>query len=243
MLHKVIVTQPAVLDYLHLRGFVDPARLEYVFGGVLAEGRAAGVPPAASSRAGLRIGFAGNRYDPRGLDKGLDLFIDTIDALTAAGESVAAHLFGPWTSDDVGHARNRSRFHLRGLVDNDHLQATLAEMDICVFPTRAGVLGKGSLDGFPTGAAVEAALAGCAVLTTNPLRQQTPLVRGVDYIEIQPDVADIVARVRALTADPEALAKLKMSGRSAMNRVFGLEQQMRPRIMCLRSLLGIGEEP
>ena len=236
LMQRVIVTQPAVLEYVNSHAFTSPDRIEYVFGGVL---RNSALAPAIAVRRidGLHLGFVAHRSDPAGLDKGLDVFIDTVQALRASGTEVPAHLSGPWQTTDLARVTDPDCFVLHGLVSNHELGKALQQIPITIFPTREGVLADGAFDGFPTGAAVEAGLAGSAVLTTNPLGQPTPLVAGRDYMEIEPSVSSVLAAIDYLRQDPDRLTAMRLSGRAAMTRTYGIETQMGPRIACLQDAL------
>ncbi len=128
-------------------------------------------------------------------------------------------------------------FRIHGVVDNDQLQRTFRQMDVCIFSTREGRLGNGSFDGFPTGTAIEAGLASAAVVTTNPLAQASDLREGLDYFEIEPSGDSIVESLERLFGDRDLLFALQSNGRRAMEALFGAKGQLGPRRQLLTDLL------
>jgi glycosyltransferase involved in cell wall biosynthesis len=108
-------------------------------------------------------------------------------------------------------------------------------MDMFVAPTRPFIL-KGAFDGFPTGAAVEAGLQSVALLLTDPLGFNTIFRDGEDAVIIQPERDDIVARILQLASDPQRLAAIGESGRTALTASHSYDAQIAPRLAVLRSL-------
>lgn len=237
-LHKVIVTQPLVLRYLTERFQVPSKKVEYVFGGVLAPGPSQGADPRPF-RAGQipSLGFVANRYHPSGHDKGLDVFVDAVRRLNHDRLRPICHFVGPWSAQDAPGLRAADLvFH--GSVPNDRLQSVLRDIDICVFPTRPEILSVGSFDGYPTGSAIEAGLAGCAVITSNPLGQSTPLLPGRDLVEVPPDAEAVARGVRGLlAAGPRELDRMRRQGQATMRHVYSLATQMTPRVRILNEML------
>ena len=235
--YKVIVTQPSVLEYILEKDIIDHDKILYVFGGVQAQRLDVLKNHQISPDAPLKLGFVANRYHRSGLDKGLDIFSGAAKDLIACGERIECHFIGPWNADDLADDELvvHSRFH--GSIHNQDLQTLLEGLDICVFPTREGALGPGTFDGFPVGAAVEAGLAGCVVLTTNPLKQPSPLVDGRDYIEISAQVNDVVARVRELINTPSLILELQSNARRAFGDVYSERNQLAPRLELLEGML------
>jgi glycosyltransferase involved in cell wall biosynthesis len=231
----VIVTQPVVLDYLMDQRLVPAEKVLYVFGGVIGRHSSALVTPKRE-RKSLSVAFAAFRYDEHGRDKGLDLFVDAI-RLVAPRVPLDVHFFGPWSEKDVRPVDRNAQITFHGILENQDLRSAFSEIDVAVFPTRAGILGDGSFDGFPTGAAVEAALAGAAVITTNPLAQSTPFENGDSIIEVVPSAEAIEHWLDALWSDQSRLDELRFRGQEVATSVYSYEQQMLPRIQWLKSCI------
>lgn len=235
---KVIVTQPVTLDYVLSKKLVEPERVEYVWGGVLPTGS---TPlPRRLSNEKLRLCFIANRYDPKGLDKGLDLFILSLRRLEEENVPFEAHFIGPWHPGDLGESNFNSTVLFHGSIPSHLLQKKLLDMDICIFPTRNNILGQGTFDGFPTGAAVEAGLAGCLVATTNPLRQQTPLIENQDFMLINDDVNSIVETVRMFHLDRKLLLRTCNRSMTSFAKLYSIDAQMFPRVQVISEMMRFG---
>lgn len=242
-LFKVIVTQPAVLAYLAQNHIFDIGQIEYVFGGA--------VPPnphpprdwrSLKESDTLRVAFVANKYHPLGLDKGLDIFVGAFQSVGDLGVPVDWHFVGPWSACDIAETLGMEpdpvgsiEFH--GLVNSWELPSLLSEIDICVFPTRSGCLGEGSFDGFPVGAAVEAGLAGCVVITTNPLAQESPLLPNRHYLEIGPSSKQVADHILQLNVDRPRLHQLGTAAQHGFSAIYSRGSQMSPRERVLREMI------
>lgn len=234
-LFKAIVTQPVTLDYLKEKFPYSLEKVEYIFGGVLPS---SGVLVTRKSSGDLRIVFCANKYHPQGLDKGFDLFVDAMNKLADLEVKFSAHIIGPWHSEDIDYASRRKHFIFHGVVASTELQSMLSNFDLAVFPTRSNELGNGTFDGFPTGSAIEAGLAGCVVLTTNPLNQKCPLVPDADYFVIEACTNSIVDRILNLAGgDRNTLDSFRLHSSHAFSKMFSLETQMQPRINLVNELI------
>ncbi len=98
MLHRVIVTQPAVLEYVTTRNLVPQNKIAYLYGAVVPGGEPRQVRRTPDG-ATLNICFAAHRYDPSGSDKGFDLLLPllttysvtaTRSTLTSLGRGIEA---------------------------------------------------------------------------------------------------------------------------------------------------------
>jgi hypothetical protein len=114
----------------------------------------------------------------------------------------------------------------------------LSNFDLAVFPTRSNELGNGTFDGFPTGSAIEAGLAGCVFLTTNPLNQKCPLVPDEDYFAIEACANSIVDRILTFGGgDRNTLDTFRLHSSHTFSKMFSLETQMQPRINLVNELI------
>lgn len=233
-LFKVIVTQPVTLDYLTEKFPFSLSKVVYIYGGVLPTPR---LGEARKLSEELQIVFVANKYHPEGLDKGFDLFCGAMNKLAEVGLRFSAHIIGPWTLEDIAKDLRKTNFTFHGAVASSDLSTMLSNFDFAVFPTRSNQLGNGTFDGFPTGAAVEAGLAGCVVLTTNPLMQECPLTPGKDYFVIEASTDSIVEMLLTLNSDQESLNKLKKQSTHAFSQVFSLEAQIQPRLTVISELI------
>lgn len=237
-LDRVIVTQPVVREHLLTRWGFPEERIVYAFGVVVPPRPQLPLRPSSDRPA---LGFVAHKYHPQGLDKGLDIYVDAARLLAERGVRLQCHLVGPWERHDVADVDGVD-WVLHGAVDSARLPELLREIDVCVFPTRAGQLGAGSFDGYPTGSAIEAGLAGCLVVTTNPLGQSTPLDAEGCLVEVRPDASEVAAAVSDLVAQgPAALDARRLQTMRVLTREYGLDRQMAPRLSALRRLSDAGQ--
>lgn len=236
---KVIATQPLIRDYILDKGFCGAEQVVYIRGGVVP--RSAFDPPPPKPRYGmakaaLDLAFVAAKYSPIGADKGYDLFVEAAKVLVALGVDARFHVVGGFDPDllDLGAAGPRFRFY--GYRPREFFAMFYSLMDMFVSPTRAFTLSKGSFDGFPTGAAIEAGLQSVALLLTDPLGFNSFLRDGEDAVIVQPDRDDIVAHILRLASDPARLTAIGENGRAALTAAYGYDAQIAPRLAVLRSL-------
>jgi glycosyltransferase involved in cell wall biosynthesis len=238
MFRGVIVTQPATLEFLKEKfpEVVQGGRVKYIFGGVLRGSFTSDFKSAPLEFLGnLNVCFIGNKYHSKGKDKGLDIFLRLVDKLHDP-RKLNFHLVGPWSLSDIGN--NREDIIQRwGVISNIDMPEFLSKMDIAVFPTRSSVIGRGSFDGFPVGSAVEAGLAGVAVVTTNPLGQESPLERGRDYLEIDPTLESALSAVQKLIVNQELLRAMKLQAIGSFSSIYSQSGQLAPRVQFLKCLM------
>jgi lipopolysaccharide transport system ATP-binding protein len=127
----------------------------------------------------------------------------------------------------------RDRIHFHGRLETPLLQRFYAEMDLIVALSRPGSLHQGNFDGFPTGAAVEASLAGVAVLASDVLEQNPGYADDASMLIVAPHAADVVRRVRALLAEPARIGAIARAGQAVSRRLFAPHAQIAPRIALL----------
>jgi glycosyltransferase involved in cell wall biosynthesis len=236
---RVIATQPLSRDYLVERKLCPPERITYILGGVIA--RSAFQAPDVKLRFGsakkcVDICFVAGRYTPTGTDKGYDLFVDTANALCAAGVDARFHVVGNFDAGiiDLGSAASRFRFY--GLRPREFFREFYRHMDLILAPTRPSTRSPGAFDGFPTAACVEAGLQEVAVVCSDELRLNRGFEDGSDMVIIRPSVAGIMDRLMQLVGEPERIAAIGERGRKRMTELFDREVQIKPRVDMLRSL-------
>ena len=226
LLARVVITQPAVLEYVISNQLVSPSKIEYIFGIALGPDDS---PEPTRVSGPPSLAFVAHRYHPKGHDKGLDLFVAACERLLNAGLPLTARIIGPWRRTDLDSVRDPSRYVLHGALGSHDLQLLLRSIEIAVFPTRQGILASGAFDGFPKGSAITAGLAGVAVLSTNPLDRVTPLRPGRDYVSIEATVESILEALEPLVASPEGLLQIRVEGQRAMRALYSEDAQLWPR--------------
>lgn len=241
---KVVVTQAITRDYLLSKEFCDPAQMEFVYGGVLPSDLydAESVPKKFCGRDKdtFDICFVANKYMPRGVDKGYDVFIDVARILSAQIEQARFHVIGGFGPEeiDVGDLGDRIRFY--GLKYRKDFTTIYGSMDLILSPNVPFRLYPGAFDGFPTGCCIEAALSGVAVFATDCLGSNVVLQDGQEMVIIPREPASIADIICGCYRNLDMLYQLSANGQQAFARVFGLRAQMAPRYAILGDLLAAG---
>jgi hypothetical protein len=240
LLQQLVTTQPITAEYVRefaeQRGLRLPA-LAQIRGGVMNPSYFAADAPAHGAYFGagkmhFDICFVAEKYMPRGVNKGYPEFIAAAHELLDIAP-IRFHVVGGFAAQDIDvrPLRNRIRFH--GRLETPELQRFFAGMDLIVALSRPGSLHRGNFDGFPTGAAVEASLAGVAVLASDVLGQNPGYVDDEAMLIVEPHAAEVVRRVRTLMAKPARIAAIARAGQAVSRTLFAPEAQIAPRIALL----------
>jgi glycosyltransferase involved in cell wall biosynthesis len=170
--------------------------------------------------------FVAHRYSPRGDDKGYDIFLDVVRALVNRGVPLSAHVVGGFDQDvlDVSDLTHVLTFH--AAMPTEQLAAFFVGMDLMITPNRPGVLAPGAFDGFPPASAIEASLAGVAIVATDSLGQNLLFRDGRDVLIVRPDAGEIADRVEALIASPGGIRRLAQAGLATSRRGYGVDAQL-----------------
>lgn len=245
----IITTQNITYRYLVERGFCEPARILHIFGGI--------VPTCWElNNASLtreygdgidrpfNICFVAQRYSPQGVEKGYDVFALLVKAF-ANDPRVKFHVVGGWTRDINGlHSVQNVTFY--GKQSASFFSEFYRRMDAIISPNISGLEkdgGVGSFDGFPTTTCVEAGIQGVAMFLSDSLGQNATLngspilVAGVDFELIDRNVEHLISTMDQYFANPERFRSLGNAGRAALLRVFSFENQMKPRMNLLNSIV------
>jgi glycosyltransferase involved in cell wall biosynthesis len=238
---KVIVTQKISHEYLINESLCAPEQIEFVYGGVF---------PlqyfAQKSNNKLRfpgekdtvdICFVANKYMPRGLDKGYDVFIEAAHMLSRLCNHARFHVVGPFDHNDIDVSEIEDKIHFYGTIYTNFLIDFYAKMDIILSPNKPFVLRPGAFDGFPTGACVEAGLSGVAVFCSDPLQQNIMFQDSKEIVIISANAEEVCHRMLYFCERPEELYALAARGQEAFVRVFGITTQMQPRLNLLSFLM------
>lgn len=238
-LRRIVVTQPAVHDYLsqEFPGIRD--HIDYIFGiptwSAIAPTDRRSDSQIQFPKRCMRVVFVAHRYHSSGRDKGIDAALDSVAILKSRGIPCCWYFVGDWKEISCLHT-GTGNVTFTGVLNPPELAQLLQRCDVAVFPNRAGVHGPGHFDGFPLTAAVEAALNGCAIVSTNPYGQETPIKAGRDYFEIKASAVSIADQLEELALDPEKLIAARRRHRRQWRHVFSPEKQIAPRLRVIDQL-------
>jgi glycosyltransferase involved in cell wall biosynthesis len=235
-LEKVITTQKATHEYLLGKQFCDPAKTEFVYGGVFPLDHLLGQSISKQryeDKYTFDVCFVAHKYTERGTDKGYDVFIELAKLLSEAHKDVFFHVVGPFDETDVDVSGIEDRITFYGTRFTEFFPGFYSRMDAIVSPNVPFVLGPGTFDGFPTGACIEAGACGVAVFCTDPLNQNVAFEDGEEIVIVPRDAKAICATLERYHERPEDLCELSIKGQKAFLRVFDMEAQMGPRLRIL----------
>ena len=185
--------------------------------------------------------FVAEKYMERGENKGYPQFVAAARAVAAMIPEVTFHVVGSFTPADVPLDALAPRIRFHGTLATRQLRDFFLSMDAIVSPNQAFVLHPGNFDGFPTGACVEAALSGVAVLATDPLKQNRLFRAGEDWIPIEADPESIARELRALLRDPARLRRLALGGQAVAREYYAPQRQIEARVALIeRQLAALG---
>ncbi|SOE01211.1 FkbM family methyltransferase [Blastococcus haudaquaticus] len=229
-LRHVITTQPLVTDLVQtitggsvpvtevLGVVVDP--------GYLRSGPGLRTNYFGSGKPTLDVCFVAHRYTADGSDKGFPVFLESLRLLRDAGLPVRGHVVGGFGPSDLAGEHANLDLSFSGVLSTPELRQFYSGMDVIVSPTASGRLAPGAFDGFPTGACVEAALCGVALVATDPLNQNRLYTDGRDIHMPRADVVEVVARILDLVADPDGVRRVAQAGLRTTRQAYGVDAQL-----------------
>lgn len=169
-----------------------------------------GAPPSVGGQA--RLGFVGRLV----WSKGLDVLVEAVARVRAAGTYVSLSVFGDVDEDnpkavsraDLHRWGEKPGIHLHGHVDD--IPAAWSGCDIAVVPSRGG-------EGLPR-ALLEAAAAGRPLIVTNVSGCRDFVREGREGLVVPPDDPEALASaIRMLARDPDLQRRM---GRAARARLM-----------------------
>ncbi|MGY2064411.1 FkbM family methyltransferase [Blastococcus sp. SYSU DS0619] len=245
-LRHVITTQPLVTDLVQtitggsvpvtevLGVVVDP--------GYLRPGPGLRTEYFGSGKPVLDVCFVAHRYTPDGSDKGFPVFLESLGLLRDAGLPVRGHVVGGFGASDVADEHADLELEFAGVLSTPQLREFFGSMDIVVSPTATGRLAPGAFDGFPTGACVEAALCGVAVVATDPLNQNRLYTDRRDIHMPAADATEVVQRVLDMLAEPDGLRRVAQAGLRTTRQAYGVDAQLWSRRRVLEATQAIAPD-
>lgn len=233
---KVIVTQDVTRDYLLRNKLCNEDQIISIFGVVTPEYALNVVPHITDGGddSVLKVCFAAMRYTPTGVDKGYDVFVDSVRQLAELYENIEFHVAGTFdeTVIPLGDLVGRVKFH--GMLSNEALSDFMQEMDIIVSPNLNNVITHGAFDGFPTGTCTEAGLNGVLILCTDPLGLNNERFKNGEEIEIVEHDAGVIAeKIAYYYHHRDALREIIRRQGKRIRQLYSKEVQVGGRIRVL----------
>jgi glycosyltransferase involved in cell wall biosynthesis len=238
-LAKVITTQ--TLSHEYLLEFLEPERVEFIYGGVFPSDRLAtsGVLRKyyQKDKGTFDICFVAFKYMLQGIDKGYDVFVEVAKELCRLHDDIFFHVVGPFDRLDIDVSDLKGRIKFYGIRQTEFFPQFYAGMDLILAPTVPFVLRPGAFDGFPTGCCIEAGLCGVAVFCTDVLKLNVAFKEGEEIVIVPRDVQGICELIERNYRDYDNLVQLARRGQEAFRVAFGLANQLEKRLKILDEYL------
>lgn len=238
-LAKVITTQ--TLSHEYLLEFLEPERVEFIYGGVFPSDRLAAPGVVRKyyqkDKGTFDICFVAFKYMPQGIDKGYDVFVEVARELCRLHDDIFFHVVGPFDRLDIDVSDLKGRIKFYGIRQTEFFPQFYAGMDLILAPTVPFVLRPGAFDGFPTGCCIEAGLCGVAVFCTDVLKLNVAFKDGEEIVIVPRDVQGICELIERNYRDYDSLVQLARRGQKAFEVTFGLDNQMEKRLKILDEYL------
>src|SRR5437016_3000675 len=238
-LAKVITTQ--TLSHEYLLEFLEPERVEFIYGGVFPSDRLA-TPGVVrkyyqKDKGTFDICFVAFKYMPKGINKGYDVFVEVARELCRLHDDIFFHVVGPFDRLDIDVSDLKGRIKFYGIRQTEFFPKFYSGMDLILAPTVPFVLRPGAFDGFPTGCCIEAGLCGVAVFCTDVLKLNVAFKDGEEIVIVPRDVPGICELIERHYRDYDNLVQLARRGQEAFSLTFGLDNQMGRRLKILDKYL------
>jgi glycosyltransferase involved in cell wall biosynthesis len=238
-LRKVITTQKISHEYL--LKFLEPEKIEFIYGGVFPSDRLAKAAVAKKyyqqDKQTFDVCFVAFKYMAGGVDKGYDVFIEVARELSRHHDDIRFHVVGPYDESDIDVSDLAGRIKFYGVRQTEFFPQFYSEMDLILAPNLPFKLIPGAFDGFPTGGCIEAGLCGVAVFCTDPLNQNVAFKDGEEIVIIPRNVEQICALIGKYYHDYDRLAQLARRGQEAFKTAFAIETQIEKRLRILSEYL------
>lgn len=235
---KVIVTQKITQNYLLEEKLCEPSDIEFVYGCPIdMEKNVSTKKHTESTKKEINICFVAAKYHPTGMDKGYDIFIDTVKKLSCISDQFLFHVVGGFCKDDIILNEIENKIQYYGYLEINTLRSFYEKMDIILSPNRSNILAGGAFDGFPTAAVVEAGLKGVIMMISDDNNQNLFFKDGVDCIFINHNANDISEKITELSKNTRLMEHISNSGQMTLSNLFSNETQINKRLEIIDSLI------
>jgi len=246
MLRRIITTQSITDHYIQAR-FNGRVKTDFIFGAVFDDSLFEPVVDQrtyfGAGKSVLDVCFAAFKYMPLAADKGYPEFVEAAHRIAAASDKVRFHVIGNIEPGDVDTGALGERIQFHGSLATADLRRLFLQMDLIVSPNKPSQIYQGNYDGFPTATVTEAALAGVAMVTADPLGLNH-VFQDDDAIAIIDSTARSTAdRILRFVGDPPSVQRMARRGRDLSVETYKPQQQLAPRMDILREELGRTAKP
>ncbi|WP_333395560.1 glycosyltransferase [Microcoleus sp. N9_A1] len=238
---KVIITQRNTYEYLLNNNFCNPKQIELIYGCVVpSHNLTSNLYEKKSYRQNkvtFDICFVAYKYQPTGLHKGYDIFIEVAKNLASKHDDFHFHIVGGHEPTDIDVSLLENNITFYGQKTTDFFPDFYSGMDLILSPNRPAFF-PGAFDGFPTGACAEAALSGVALFCTDCLNLNVAFKDREEIVIISLSVQEICESIEYYWENYDELSELAKRGQLAFQQVFNLDYQMNPRLRLISEYIG-----
>jgi len=227
---KVIVTQTVSRNYVVDRIGCDPAKVEFIYGGVF-ESRIdfdflKDKALYGRDKDTLDLCFVAHRYGTNFAAKGYDHFVTVACALAKEDQRLRFHVVGDYTAEDLPLGDAAPRFTFYGRRPSDFFRSFYSRMDAIIAVNRPFAQMPGAFDGFPTGACIEAGFHGVLNCINDPLGLNVAFSDRRDIALLDDEPEHSIASLRELLATPQNLYDLAYASWRKFHEVFDVDKQL-----------------
>jgi glycosyltransferase involved in cell wall biosynthesis len=227
---KIIATQTLTREYLLKQIVCDPAKIEFIYGGVFdsrvnfdfdRDKHFFGI-----DKDTIDLCFVAHRYGNDVTRKGYDQFVTVARILAARDPRLRFHVVGDYEADDVPLGDAAARFTFHGYQPSVFFADFYPRMDIILSANGPANPEAGAFDGFPTGACMEAGFRGVLNCISDPLHLNVTFEDGRDIVLIDNDPSRTAQRLASLFAAPDQLYALARANWERFRAVFDIDRQL-----------------
>lgn len=159
-------------------------------------------------------------------EKGFNYLTKAFNSLDPAKYHL--HIAGDW--NDELHLIENNNYTYYGTLSPTELREVYYKCHIVVTPgykDDAPPSGFVTIDGFPTGAAVDAISTGCCLISTNIRKDYRALSPGIDYLEINEKSSDDIANaIEYLYENQDEMLSIAYSGHEKILKFFDVKKNV-----------------
>lgn len=229
----VIVNQKIIKEYLIENDLCPAQQIHYIHGTPFSLNYIKNIKGKLwfkKDKETFDIAFIAHKYTVGGVDKGLDILMNSVKKLSEKHSFIRVHIVGSFNSEDIPKDCKNIEVKLYGTRPISFFSSFFKNIDTLVSPNRPNVMGNGSFDGFPLTTAVIAGLHGIPLVLSDELKQNTILIENKEFLLITPKVEDLTKKLDILIEEPSKLELIGNNGKQKLQEVYSYNYQIKSRL-------------
>jgi glycosyltransferase involved in cell wall biosynthesis len=215
------VCEKVIHNYLIENNILDKSRIDFLL--IPLNIMNFFIPPKKSfgkEKQTFDICFVAYKNMPRGVSKGYDVFIDVAQELSKNHDNFSFHVVGNFDENDIDISTIKNNIKFYGKRTTDFFPEFYSSKDIILAPLKPSSINKGSFDGFPTGAVLEASICGVAMFAADELKANYIWNDGEEIVIINRDIKDIVNKIEYYYRHLDELYLLSAKGQESCKKIL-----------------------